>query len=137
MRATCLGDLQSGDLESSDLDDSYGLRFLSCMRHHRHRITRPAGQRRVASDATGKVCSRWACTRPSDRGLLDAGLAFTYDQTDVTSGNGLGKSEGKSYGVDAYIAYLFDEEQRWFVAGDLGVAKSTYMASARASRRPT
>ena len=78
----------------------------------------------MASDAKGNVFTVGVHDQLTDD--LNIGLAFTYDKTDTTTASGLGTSNGTTYGLDLYATHLFDESQHWFVAGDLGFAKSSY-----------
>lgn len=118
LRATCLSDLQSGDLE-----ESYGLRFFT----HAEHLTESRDQQTsgvLASDATGNVFMVGVHDQMTDD--FNVGLAFTYDQTNVSTDNGLGKSDATTYALDLYFSDLFEESQRWFVAGDLGFGMSNY-----------
>ncbi len=118
MRATALGDLQSGDIE-----DAYGLQFFVDVGHVTE--SRDGQQTGVlAADATGDLFTVGVHNQLTDN--FNVGCAFTYDKTKITSGNGLGKADGTTYGVDVYFSNFFEESQHWFISGVAGIGRSNY-----------
>ncbi len=118
MRATALGDLEYGDIE-----DVYGLQFFV----HAEHVSESRDQQTtgvLSSEATGNVFTVGVHNQLTDD--FNIGAAFTYDQANITTGSGLGKSDAKTFGLDVYFSHLFDESQRWFISGVAGVGRSTY-----------
>ncbi len=115
LRATALSDVQSGDLSD---DEALGAQFFIRASHTKeNRDAQDTGVQKSTADGDLFTAGLYEQLTP----YANIGMSFTYDMTDTTSGGGLGKADGKTYGLDLFASRQLGDELPFYVAGDAGI----------------